>query len=1449
MSRLKAFLKGLKAAAPALQVIFVALAFTVMVIASYLFVSAFERRHLVTDALDAISYMRAQMEADMRETETVVNGLTQTIRSMALAGYSDEQMSAYLTIIADSMLTDSAKGLLGLYAGLGARHFAKIGGQDLSGEFDAAGRPWHTAAINANGDVVMTGPDTVMIHGVPERVVMFSRSVYDNDGGHLGVMAIGLSFEKLTGHLKKVETSKTGYAAIHDKNGVTLAHPFKAMLGLKLSEIDGNGNLAELEEELVTTGEIDEREVRNHNGSNVVVFFRPMANGWRIGLITPTGEYYKNTRLMALYLTALGALMASILCLILLRVTKSKKTSEQYARIMFDAMPLACHMWDSDGKSVMCNDEAVRLYGASSKEEVSSDFFKFSPELQPCGGNSRDMGRENVAKALAEGRLRFEWTHRTANGEPIPSEVTLIRAAYEGGTVVLAYVRDMREEKAALEIIREADERALMMLDAAPVGITLWDRNYNLIDFNMEAARVVGIYSKKEYFERFGETAPEYQPDGKKSVEKLAEFINLAFDEGHCQTEWVHNHINGEPIPFDATAVRLKYKGGDVVMVCCRDVREINAAIAKMREADERVRALLDATPLCANFWNKDFNNIDCNQEAARLFGMASKQEYLDRFQDLSPERQPDGRLSREKSIEFVKKAFDEGYCRFEWTHKKLDGELIPCEVTLVRVHFKGEYIVAGYTYDMRELNAAVAKMREADERAQTLLDSAPISCTLFDEDQNAIDCNSEAVKLVGAPSKEDYLANFAKYNAPIQPDGAPAAKKSVFMTKQALAKGYYRVEWTHQNAEGEPVPCEITLVRVKYKGKDVLAGYARDLRELKEMVRNTQRAEIAEKSNRAKSKFLAAMSHEIRTPMNVILGVAEMQMQDESLAPHQREALMQIYNSSDLLLGIINDILDLSKIEADKMEFAPTKYELASLVSDTASLNMMRSSKPTEFELAIDENAPARLFGDELRIKQILNNILSNAFKFTEEGTISLTVNVEEEPAENSGDSEHDVTLCMTVSDSGQGMTKEQIDILFSGSGEYTRFNLDTNRAIEGTGLGMSITQRLINMMGGRIAVESELGKGTTVCVRLPQKRIGAERIGRELADNLRKFRVGSSSNLKRSQFKRDYMPYGKVLIVDDVESNLYVAKGLMAPYGLNIETCTGGFDAIGKIKTGNIYDVIFMDHMMPKIDGIETTKRLRDLGYDSPIVALTANAVVGQADIFLKNGFDDFISKPIDVRQLNAVLNRLVRDKQTSETLEKAHKERDTELMELEAAKNVIPPELLAVFVRDSNKAMPVLKSAAANVAALSNEELQNFATTVHGLKSALANIGETTLSQMAQSLEKASKAKDRDAIKTQINNFVKSMREITAKAESESKTKEAAAEDEDPKLLREQMLIIANACRNYDERTVTEALELLKKMSWTDGTEQVIEKISEHLLHSSFEDAARLADEQNK
>jgi len=727
--------------------------------------------------------------------------------------------------------------------------------------------------------------------------------------------------------------------------------------------------------------------------------------------------------------------------------------------------------------------------------------------------------------------------------------------------------------------------------------------------------------------------------------------------------------------------------------------------------------------------------------------------------------------------------------------------------------------------------NNQTIKVREADERTQIMIDAAPFCIIFWDKDLTLIDCNYEAVKMFDMIDKQDFIDNFIQLSPESQPDGIPSKDKGQALVGKALAEGYSRFEWMHKKLNGEEIPTEIICIRVKYKGEFTVTEYIRDMREQKAMIAEMRKAEIAEESSKAKSDFLAKMSHEIRTPMNAILGITEIQLQDDMLPQVTKEALERIYNSADLLLGIINDILDLSKIEAGKLEIIQAQYDIASLIHDTVQLNMMRyESKPIEFKLTVNEDVPVMLTGDELRIKQILNNLLSNAFKYTHEGMIGLKVYFEED--ESDADS---VNIVFRISDTGQGMTAEQVKKLGS---EYARFNLEANRKTEGTGLGMNITRNLLRMMNGRINIESTPGMGSVFTVYIPQKCPDRDPIGKDITDNLMQLNVANALKIKNVQIKREFMPYGRVLIVDDVETNLYVAKGLMAPYGLSIDTAISGFETIEKIREGAEYDIIFMDHMMPKMDGIEATKLIRSLGYNKPVVALTANALTGQAEMFIQSGFDDFISKPIDIRQLNMTLNRLVRDKYPREVVEAARKQKENLIQGTNL--KAVEPQLAEFFIRDAKKAAAVMEAIFINKCRRA-DDISMFVINIHAMKSALANVGEKDLSDEASKLEHAGREKDTKSILTALPAFLESLYNIIYKFESKIQKSENSGEG-DLSLLKGKLQEIRDACSAYNKKTAKDVLSKLKENSWDAAVKEHLDTLSGFLIHSEFDEAVK-------
>ena len=435
----------------------------------------------------------------------------------------------------------------------------------------------------------------------------------------------------------------------------------------------------------------------------------------------------------------------------------------------------------------------------------------------------------------------------------------------------------------------------------------------------------------------------------------------------------------------------------------------------------------------------------------------------------------------------------------------------------------------------------------------------------------------------------------------------------------------------------GKEVVC--TFKPYRHGNKNKIYGYIVEIRddtEQQQLIKKLNNVndelekavDYANNASRAKSDFLANMSHEIRTPINAVLGMNEIALReckDDSIIPY----LNDIQSAGKTLLYIINDILDFSKIEAGKIDIIEVDYELASLINDVKNLVEVKAiEKNIDLTLDIDQELPSVLYGDENRIRQIIINILNNAVKYTAEGRVELIIKAELL-------SDDEVTLGITVTDTGIGIKEEDIPVLFD---SFSRVDEKENREIEGTGLGLAITKRLIDMMNGTIDVESVYGEGTTFNVKIPQRIVSNVSIGNvEKQNNTVKGQRPVSEHIDASKLE--------ILVVDDTTLNLTVAKGLLKATNAKVDTCTSGEECLNIIAQKH-YDIILLDHMMPDMDGIETIHRAKELADskcgDTVFIALTANAISGVRDMYIAEGFDDYISKPIDSKHLEETIKK---------------------------------------------------------------------------------------------------------------------------------------------------------------------------------------------------------------
>lgn len=494
----------------------------------------------------------------------------------------------------------------------------------------------------------------------------------------------------------------------------------------------------------------------------------------------------------------------------------------------------------------------------------------------------------------------------------------------------------------------------------------------------------------------------------------------------------------------------------------------------------------------------------------------------------------------------------------------------------------------------------------------------------------------------------------------------------------------------------------------------------------------------IAEKANQAKSEFLANMSHEIRTPINAVMGMNEMILR-ESKDDNVLEYASNIQSASRNLLNIINDILDFSKIESGKMEIYEHNYKFVNLLTDVITMIEHRARKKgLTFEVEVEETLPEELFGDDNRIKQIMLNLLNNAVKYTTKGTVRLKVSGTR-PENN-----ETILLRVAVEDTGIGIKEEEIKVLFKG---FQRLDMEKNRNIEGTGLGLAITHNLATMMNGSIEVESTYGVGSVFTLQLEQRIVGDGLIG-NFDEKSRK--AEATEYTYEATF---FAPEAKVLVVDDNQMNLLVARRLLEATMVQITEAMSGTQAL-EIMEKEAFDLIFLDHMMPDIDGIETLKRLRasESGKckNKPVIALTANVFSGVRDMYLSEGFDDYLGKPISGKQLEEMLYAYLPKEKILETEQKAMPvltEEEGAAPEdtlIDRAKGLgycansqeIYHEMLTMFCELKESAAEELKGY------LEAGDWKNYTVKVHALKTNARSIGADILGELCYMLELAGK-----------------------------------------------------------------------------------------------------------
>ncbi len=761
----------------------------------------------------------------------------------------------------------------------------------------------------------------------------------------------------------------------------------------------------------------------------------------------------------------------------------------------------------------------------------------------------------------------------------------------------------------------EGDISKYRLTDQA-LGIAHWEMDIlvrddpanpgNVIRWSPEFRRLLGYNDENDFPDVLGSWMNSLHPDDRQRVlgALAAHFtdatgatpFNMEYRMRLKNGKYRHFHAFGQS-SRDGKGRPLRIGGG------IRDITERKRLEEQAREADERISLMMDALPMAVTMWDKRSRLIDCSREAVRLLGVANKREFLERFISLMPKRQPDGRVSREVFSYGVVKAFDEGNYRTEWTHRSVTGDEYTFDVSLVRMRYKDENVVVAYSRDITDEKRHQAELAKSEEIVadqahwyRSMLDSIPRPVSVTDNDMRWVFVNRALEAFIGRGREELLGKPCSILNTEIcgtDMCGITLAKKGRKQTYFKQDSRFYQVdtEILHDR-EGKPVG-------------HIASVY--DVTEARQMA-----SRQADSANQAKSVFLASMSHEMRTPLNAIIGMTAVGKRSDD-KERKNYAFLRIEEASAHLLGVISDILDISKIEANRLELAPVEFGFEKMLQKVISVaNYRINEKRQNFTVNVDGDVPRFLIGDDQRLAQVITNLLSNANKFTHKGgDIRLDVRL-------AGEENGVCELRFDVTDTGIGISEAQQARLFSAFGQAES---GISREFGGTGLGLAISRRIVELMGGEIWVESKLGKGAKFSFTI--KARGGER-------NLRSILSGGVDWDKI-----------RVLAADDSALMRRFFADCFERMGIRCVVAETGAQARRLIEEQGGFDVYILDWHMPDMDGAALAKWIKMTQGVGAVILVSSADWENLSELAGRVGAEKCLAKPVLSTTLAECLN----------------------------------------------------------------------------------------------------------------------------------------------------------------------------------------------------------------